>query len=207
MRLRRQQSARQAAFERVLAAIEVLREEAERRRENVLNEARIEEGVDYGLEVVGPHVADSPEQYAAAENALTLVGYLWAALQIDDDQLIAKVLLPDTLARLGNSDLRPAARVRQALGLTQEACRQVGCALSIRVLADGSFVVLCFQEILGFGGIQGYGDGRKTIRAWALLIEEVDGRWWIVGRQDGRPGHRVVGLIDVIPLTSDLPMN
>jgi len=27
----------------------------------------------------------------------------------------------------------------------------------------------------------------------------VEGRWWIVGRQDGRPGHRVVGLIDVIP--------
>jgi hypothetical protein len=206
MRPRRRQSDREAAFARVVAAIEVLREEAERRRENALNEARIEEGVDYGLEIEGPHVADSPEQYAAAEKALTLVGYMWAALQIDDDQLITEVLLPDTLARLGNSDLRPAARVRQALGLTQEACRAIGCALSIRALADGSFVVLCFQEIPGFGGIQGYGDGRKTVRAWALLIAEVEGRWWIVGRQDGSPGHRVVGLIDVIPL-SDLPMN
>ena len=199
MRLRRRQRAREAAFERVLGVIEVLREEAEHRREEVRNDGPAEEAVDYGHEVEGPHVADSPEQYAAATNALTLVGYMWAALQIDDDQLIVDVLLPEILARLGNYELRPAARVREALGMTQEACRAIGCALSVRVLADGSFVVLCFQEILGFGGIQEYGDGRKTVRAWALLIAKVEGRWWIVGRQDGRPGHRVVGLIDVIP--------
>ena len=35
MRVRRRQSDREAAFERVLAAIEVLRDEAERRRENM----------------------------------------------------------------------------------------------------------------------------------------------------------------------------
>jgi hypothetical protein len=129
---------------------------------------------------------------------------MWAALQIDDDQLIAEVLLPDKLARLGHCELRPAARLREALGMTKEACRFIGCALAVRALADGSFVVLCFQKIPGFGGIQEYGDGRKTVRAWALLIAEVQGRWWIVGRQDGRPGHRVVGLIDVIP-PSDYP--
>ena len=206
MRPRRRQLAREAAFERVLSAIEVLREEAEHRREKVRNDGPADEAVDYGLEVEGPHVAESPEQYAAATNALTLVGYMWAALQVDDDQLIAEVLLPDTLVRLGNSDLRPAARLREALGMTKEACRFVGCALSVRVLADGSFAVLCLQEIPGFGGIQEYGDGHKTVRAWALLIAEVDGRWWIVGRQDGRPGHRVVGLIDVIP-PSDYPVS
>jgi hypothetical protein len=204
MRPRRRQLAREAAFERVLSAIEVLREEAEHRREKVRNDGPADEAVDYGLEVEGPHVAESPEQYAAATNALTLVGYMWAALQIDDDQLIAEVLLPDTLVRLGNSELRPAARLREALGITKEACRFVGCALSVRVLADGSFAVLCLQEIPGFGGIQEDGDGHKTVRAWALLIAEVDGRWWIVGRQDGRPGHRVVSLIDVIP-PSDYP--
>jgi hypothetical protein len=90
--------------------------------------------------------------------------------------------------------------------MTQEACRAIGCALSVRVLADGSFVVLCFQMRPGFGGMQEYGDGQTTVRGWALLIAQVEGRWWIVGRQDGRPEHRVVGLIDVIPL-SDLPMN
>jgi len=74
------------------------------------------------------------------------------------------------------------------------------------VLADGSLVVLCFQEIPGVGGIHEYGDGHKTVRAWALLIAEVEGRSWIVGRQDGGPGHRVVGLIDVIP-PSELPTN
>jgi hypothetical protein len=206
MRPRRRQLAREAAFERVLSAIEVLREEAEHRREKVRNDGPADEAVDYGLEVEGPHVAESPEQYAAATNALTLVGYMWAALQIDDDQLIAELLLPDTLVRLGNSDLRPAARLREALGMTKEACRFIGCALAVRALADGSFAVLCFQEIPGFGGIQEYGDGRKTVRAWALLIAEVEGRWWIVGRQDGRPGHRVVGLIDVIP-PSDYPVS
>jgi len=204
MRPRRRQLAREAAFERVLSAIEVLREEAEHRREKVRNDGPADEEVDYGLEVEGPHVAESPEQYAAATNALTLVGYMWAALQIDDDQLIAEVLLPDTLVRLGNSDLRPAARLREALGMTKETCRAIGCALAVRALADGSFAVLCFQEIPAFGGIQEYGDGRKTVRAWALLIAEVEGRWWIVGRQDARPGHRVVGLIDVIP-ASDYP--
>jgi hypothetical protein len=198
MRPRRRQSDREAAFARVLARIEVLREEAEHRREHSRNDSPADEAVDYGLAI------ESPEQYAAAENALTLVGYMWGALQIDDDQLIVDVLLPDTLARLGNSELRPAARVREAFGLTREACHAIGCALSVRVLADGSFVVLCFQEIPGFGGIQEYGDGRKTVRAWALLIAEVEGRWWIVGRQDGRPGHRVIGLIDVIP-PSDYP--
>jgi hypothetical protein len=206
MRLRRRQRAREAAFERVLGVIEALREEAEHRREEVLNDGPAEEAVDYGLEIEGPHLADSPEQYAAAANALTLVGYMWAALQIDDDQMIVEVLLPEILARLGNYELRPAARVREALGMTQEACRAIGCALSVRVLADGSFLVLCFQEIPGFGGIQEYGDGRKTVRAWALLIAEVEGRWWIVGRQDGGPRHRVVGLIDVIP-PSELPTN
>ena len=203
---RRRRLARKAAFERVLTAIEVLRDEAERRRENARDEAPKEEAVDYGLAFEGPHVADSPEQYAAAENALTLVGHMWAGMQIDDDQMLVDVLLPDTLARLGNYELRPSARLREALGLTMEACRFIGCALAIRVLADGSFAVLCLQEAPGFGGIQEYGDGRKTVRAWALLIAKVEGRWWIVGRQDGRPEHRVVGLIDVIPL-SDLPMN
>ena len=206
MRPRRRQSDREAAFARVLAGIEALREEAEHRRDNVRSDVPREEAVDYGLEIEGPDVADSPEQYEAAANALSLVGYMWAGLQIDDDQMIVDVLLPDTLARLGNYELRPAARVREAFGLTQEACRAIGCALSIRVLADGSFVVLCFQEIPGFGGIQEYGDGHKTVRAWALLIAEVEGRWWIVGRQDGGPGHRVVGLINVIP-PSELPTN
>ena len=199
MRPRRGQRAREAAFESALRVIEVLRDEAEHRRENVRNDGSRDEAVDYGLEVEGPHVADSPEQYAAATNALTLVGYMWAALQIDDDQLIVDVLLPEILARLGNYELRPAARVREALGMTQEACRTIGCALSVRVLADGSFVVLCFQMRPGFGGMQEYGDGQTTVRGWALLIAQVEGRWWIVGRQDGRPGHRVVGLIDVIP--------
>ena len=206
MSLRRQRLARKAAFERVLTAIEVLRDEAERRREDVRNESPTEEAVDYGIEFEGPHVADLPEQYAAAENALSLVGYMWGGMQIDDDQMIVDVVLPDTLARLGDYRLRPAARLREALGLTREACRFIGCALAIRVLADGSFVVLCLQEVPGFGAIQEYGDGSKILRAWALLIAKVEGRWWIVGRQDGRPEHRVVGLIDVIP-PSDLPTN
>jgi hypothetical protein len=204
MRLRRRQLAREAAFERVLGVIEVLREEAEHRREEVRNDGPAEEAVDYGLAFERPHVADSPEQYEAADNALTLVGYMWAGMQIDDDQMIVDVLLPDTLARLGNYELRPAARLREALGLTKEACRFIGCALAIRVLADGSFAVLCLQEAPRFGGIQEYGDARKAVRAWALLIAKVEGRWWIVGRQDGRPEHRVVGLIDVIP-PSDYP--
>ena len=86
---------------------------------------------DYGLEVeTGPHVAESPEQYAAAANALTLVGYMWDALKIDDDQMIVEVLLPETLARLGHNELRPAARLREAVGVTRETCALMGCALT-----------------------------------------------------------------------------
>ncbi len=81
MRPRRRQSDREAAFARVLAGIEVLREEAEHRRENVRSDGPERRRCDYGHEVEGPHVADSPEQYAAAANALTLVGYMWAALR------------------------------------------------------------------------------------------------------------------------------
>ena len=131
---------------------------------------------------------------------------MWGGMQIDDDQMIVDVVLPDTLARLGNDELRPAARLREALGLTKEACRFIACAVAIRVLADGSFVVLCLQEVPGFGATHEYGDGSKILRAWALRIAKVESRWWIVGRQDGRPEHRVVGLIDVIP-PSDHPIS
>ena len=204
MRLRRRQRAREAAFERVLGVIEVLREEAEHRREEVRNDGPAEEAVDYGHEVEGPHVADSPEQYAAATNALTLVGYMWAALQIDDDQMIVDVLLPETLAGLGNYEPRPAARLREALGMTRDTCGVMGCDLTVRVLADGSFLVLCFPIRAGFGSIQEYTDGLTTVTGRAVLVAHVGGRWRIVGHRDRGPEQRVVGLVDVIP-PSDYP--
>ena len=206
MRVRSRRLARKAAFERVLTAIEVLRDEAERRRENARDEAPKEEAVDYGLAFEGPHVADSPEQYAAAANALTLVGYMWDALTNDDDQMIVEVLLPEALARLGHNELRPAARLREAVGVTRETCALMGCALTVRVLADGSFLVLCFEMSPGFGGIQDVTNGLTTPTGRAVPVAWVGGRWWIVGSRDREPGHRVVGLIDVIP-PSDYPVS
>ena len=188
MRLRRRQSDREAAFARVLAGIEALREEAEHRRDNVRSDGPGNGAVaDFGQEIEGPHVADSPEQYEAAANALTLVGYMWAALQIDDDQLIAEVLLPDTLARLGNNELRPAARLREALGMTSDTCGVMGCDLTVRVLADGSFLVLCFPIRAGFGSIQEYTDGLTTVTGRAVLVAHVGGGWRIVGHRDRGP--------------------
>ncbi len=174
-------------------------------RENVSSHGHVDEAIPYyEPEVEGPHVADSPERYAAAANALTLVGFMWGALLIDDDQTIVEVILPETLVRLGDDRLRPAARVREALGVTKETCRVMGCASTVRVLADGSFVVLCVKLKPGFGGIDEYTDGLTAVRAWALLIAKVEGRWWIAGHSDRGPGHQVVGLIDVIP-PSDFP--
>jgi hypothetical protein len=204
MRPRRRQSDREAAFARVLAGIEALREEAEHRRDNVRSDVPREEAVDYGLEIEGPHVADSPEQYAAAANALTLVGYMWVALQIDDDQMIVDVLLPETLAGLGNYEPRPAARLREALGMTSDTCGVMGCDLTVRVLADGSFLVLCFPIRAGFGSIQEYTDGLTTVTGRAVLVAHVGGGWRIVGHRDRGPEQRVVGLVDVIP-PSDYP--
>ena len=207
MRLSRRQWAREAARAWVQGVIEVLQEEAEQRRDSVRSDGPGDEAVaDYGHEVEGPHFADSPEQYAAATNALTLVGYMWAALVTDDDQTIIDVLLPETLAALGNYELRPAARLREAIGMTRETCGVMGCALTVRVLADGSFLVLCFQMTPGFGGIQEYGDGLTTVPGLAVLISQVEGRWWLVGHHDRGPGQRVVGLVDVIP-PSESPTN
>jgi len=208
MRLRRRQPDREAAFARVLAAIEVLRDEAERRRENKASDGPgYESVVDFGHEGDRPNVAESPEQYAAAANALTLVGYMWDALTNDDDQMIVEVLLPEALARLGHNELRPAARLREAVGVTRETCALMGCALTVRVLADGSFLVLCFEMSPGFGGIQDVTNGLTTPTGRAVPVAWVGGRRWIVGSRDREPGHQVVGLIDVIPLTSDLPTN
>jgi hypothetical protein len=207
MRVRSRRLARKAAFERVLTAIEVLRDEAERRRENVPSDGPGDEAVvASGHEGERPNVAQSPEQYAAAANALTLVGYMWDALTNDDDQMIVEVLLPEALALLGHNELRPAARLREAVGATRETCALMGCALTVRVLADGSFLVLCFEMSPGFGGIQEVTNGLTTPTGRAVPVAWVGGRWWIVGRQDGRPGHRVVGQIDVIPL-SDSPVS
>jgi hypothetical protein len=207
MRPRRRQSDREAAFARVLAGIEALREEAEHRRDNVRSDGPGNGAVaDFGQEIEGPHVADSPEQYAAAANALTLVGYMWAALQIDDDQMIVDVLLPETLAGLGNYEPRPAARLREALGMTRETCGVMGCDLTVRVLADGSFLVLCFPIRPGFGSIQEYTYGLTTVTGRAVLVAHVGGRWRIVGHRDRGPEQRVVGLVDVIP-PSELPTN
>ena len=207
MRVRRRLSDREAAFARVRAAIELLREEAERRRGNIPSDGPGDESlVDFGHEGDRPNVAESPEQYAAAANALTLVGYMWDALTNDDDQVIVEVLLPEALARLGRNELRPAARLREAVGVTRETCALMGCALTVRVLADGSFLVLCFEMSPGFGGIQEVSNGLTTPTSRAVPVAWVGGRWWIVGRQDGRPEHRVVGLIDVIP-PSELPIN
>jgi hypothetical protein len=202
---RRRQLARKAAFERVLTAIEVFRDEAERRRENVPSDGPGDEAVvDFGHEGDRPKVAEAPEQYAAAANALTLVGYMWDALTNDDDQMIVEVLLPEALARIGHNELRPAARLREAVGVTRETCALMGCALTVRVLADGSFLVLCFEMSPGFGGIQEVSNGLTTPTSRAVPVAWVGGRWWIVERHDGLPGHRVVGLIEVIP-PSDHP--
>ena len=162
--------------------------------------------VDFGHEGDRPNVAESPEQYAAAANALTLVGYMWDALTNDDDQMIVEVLLPEALARLGHNELRPAARLREAVGVTRETCALMGCALTVRVLADGSFLVLCFEMSPGFGGIQDVTNGLTTPTGRAVPVAWVGGRWWIVGSRDREPGHRVVGLIDVIP-PSDYPVS
>jgi hypothetical protein len=176
-------------------------------RDNVRSDGHLDEAVVYyGPEVDGPHVADSPEQYAAAANALALVGFMWGALLTDDDQTIVKVILPETLARLGDYQLRPAARVREVLGVSKETCRVMGCASTVRVLADGSFVVLSVKLKAGFGGIDEYTDGLTAVRGWVLLIAKVQGRWWIAGHPYRGPGHQVVGLIDVIP-PSELPLN
>jgi hypothetical protein len=80
----------------------------------------------------------------------------------------------------------------------------MGCALTVRLLADGSFLVLCFEMSPGFGGIQEVTNGLTTSTARAVPVARVGGRWRIVGSRDRDPGHRVVGQIDVIP-PSDYP--
>jgi len=176
-------------------------------RENVPGDGAADKAVvALGHEGERPNVAESPEQYAAAANALMLVGYMWDALTNDDDQMIVEVLLPEALARLGHNELRPAARLREAVGLSRETCALMGCALTVRVLADGSFLVLCFEMSPGFGGIQEVTNGLTTPTGRAVPVAWVGGRWCIVGSRDHGPGHRVVGLIDVIP-PSELPAN
>ena len=131
---------------------------------------------------------------------------MWAALTTDDDQMVVEAVLPQTLAQFGHHELRPAARVREAVGLSRETCGLMGCALTVRVLADGSFLVLCFEMKPGFGGIQDVDNGLTSPTSRAVPVARVGGRWWIVEYRDSDPARRVVGLIDVIP-PSESPIN
>jgi hypothetical protein len=48
---------------------------------------------------------------------------MWDALTNDDDHMIVEALLPEALALLGHNELRPAARLREAVGLSREHAR------------------------------------------------------------------------------------
>jgi hypothetical protein len=157
---------------------------------------------DYWPDVERPHVADSTEQYEAAANALGLAGAMWQALANDDNQTLLQVLVPETFARLGDYQSGAACRLRDALGLSIDACRQMGCASTVRLLADGSFLVMCVKVRPLLGGIDTYTDELTPVVAWVFVIAKIEGEWRIAGHPDGRPGHKVVGLIDVVPPAS-----
>lgn len=157
---------------------------------------------DYWPDVERPHVADSTEQYEAAANALGLAGAMWQALANDDDQTTPPGSCSTDVRPIGGLPIRSRLPTPRCAWAQHRRLPADGCASTVRLLADGSFLVMCVKVRPLLGGIDTYTDELTPVVAWVFVIAKIEGEWRIAGHPDGRPGHKVVGLIDVVPPAS-----
>jgi hypothetical protein len=111
-----------------------------------------------------------------ARAATLAAGAFWQALAEDDDAAVAAVVTERAMAHVGGAGLGLAARFRDALSASVDACALMGTSNVVRVLGEDLLAVVHTVTRTGRPMILGL-DGAELVSGHALAIARTRAAW------------------------------